>query len=277
MKIQSSLLLTGLLLPGIAGAQQVKKNSHEKTFNMENNKAIVTALYNESLNKRNMHLLSGFISDDYIGVPGTKGVEGFETPIAALIKAFPDIHWKLITVMGEGNKVVARWKWEGTQTGQYRNIPATGKTITNDGMAIYELKDGKIVGADVQIDRLGFLQTLGVLPADIVPPSKEAVQFIDKFLVPANAIAEFKKRTEINRRFIKTLPGFIEDAGYEYTDEKGNLICVTVAKWASKDALAKAKEAVQAAYREQGFNPAEMFSRLGITADRGIYTSMDVK
>jgi len=279
MNIRTSVLLAGLLFPGIVTAQQVSNNNHNKTFNMENNKAIVKALYDESLNKKNMQLLSHYISDEYTGVGGVKGAAGFEAPLTSLIAAFPDIHWKLITVIGEGNKVVARWKWTGTQTGEYRNIPATGKNITNDGMAVYELKDGKIIGSDVQIDRLGFLQTLDVLPAEITPQQspKEMVQFIDKFLVPAHGIAEFKQRTAINRHFIKTLPGFIEDAAYEHTDEKGNLICVTVAKWASKEALANAKETVQALYREQGFNPAEMFSRLGIVADRGVYTSMDVK
>ncbi|MBS0030979.1 ester cyclase [Chitinophaga sp. 22321] len=280
MNIRTSVLLAGLLLPGIAGAQQANKNNHDKIVNMENNKAIVKALYDESLNKRNMQLLSNYISDEYIGAGGVKGAAGFEAPLTSLIAAFPDIHWELITVVGEGSQVVARWKWTGTQTGLYRNIPATGKNIVNDGMAVYELKEGKIIGSDVQIDRLGFLQALDVLPAEVpLPqqPSKETVQFIDKFLVPADGIAEFKQRTAINRQFIKTLPGFIEDAAYEYTDEKGNLICVTVAKWASKEALAKAKESVQALYREQGFNPAEMFSRLGIAADRGVYTSMDVK
>lgn len=277
--IAFTLLLTGLLSAGTAGAQQANKNNHDKIINMKNNKTIVQELYDESLNKKNMRALSDYISEDYIGVEGGKGVAGFETPVAGLIKAFPDIQWKLTTLVEEGNKVVAKWRWYGTQTGQFRNIPASGKAITNDGIAVYELKNGKIIGADVLTDRLGFLQTLNVLPADIAPAvkPKAAVQFIDKFLVPPSAIAAFKKRTDINRHFIKTLPGFIEDAAYEYTDDNGNLICVTVAQWESKEALAKAKEKVQALYKEQGFNPAEMFNRLGIVADRGTYTAVDAQ
>ena len=41
--------------------------------------------------------------------------------------------------------------------------------------------------------------------------------------------------------------------------------------WESADAVKKAKEAVQAEYKRQGFNPSEMVERLNITMERGIY------
>jgi hypothetical protein len=100
------------------------------------------------------------------------------------------------------------------------------------------------------------------------------VQFIDKFIVPAAAKQAFYERMTINRNFIKTLPGFIRDAAYERTDEEGNLICITIAVWANAEALNKAKEAVQAEYKKQGFNPAEMFKQLHIVIDRGVYNEI---
>ena len=141
------------------------------------------------------------------------------------------------------------------------------------------MKDGKVTATQIQTDRFSFLQQLDVLPADIAVlqrrQSKDRVSFIDKFLVPAAARQEFYERMNINRSFIKNLPGFIEDAAYEYTDAHGNLICVTVALWESGEALAKAKEAVQAEYRKQGFDAAEMLRRLNIVVDRGIYTPVE--
>ncbi|PSL43856.1 antibiotic biosynthesis monooxygenase [Chitinophaga niastensis] len=95
--------------------------------------------------------------------------------------------------------------------------------------------------------------------------------FIDKFLVPGKAKQEFKERVSINRNLIKNITGFIEDAAYERTDEHGNLVYVTTAVWESEAALKKAKEIVQAEYKQQGFNLVEMFERLNITMDRGIY------
>ena len=44
-----------------------------------------------------------------------------------------------------------------------------------------------------------------------------------------------------------------------------------------KAALDKAKEQVQAAYRQEGFDPAAMFQRLHIVADRGIYTELEAQ
>lgn len=101
--------------------------------------------------------------------------------------------------------------------------------------------------------------------------SATEVSFIDKFIVPEKGVTEFLDRVAVNRKFIKDLPGFIRDNAYERTDEYRNLIFITIAIWESQEAVKNAKEAVQAEYLRQGFSPEEMFQRLGITMDRGIY------
>lgn len=240
---------------------------------MEKNKAIIQDLYENVMNKKDMSLLPVIVSEEYTGPEGSKGVAGFTAPIAPLIAAFPDIQWKISSLVCDGDKVVAKWTWYGTQTGTYRNIPATGKAIHINGIAIYELKNGKIIAGEVQTDRLGFLTALGVLPADIATaPVNEQVQFIDKFLVPSAGIAAFKQRVAVNRQFIKTLPGFISDAAYEHFDEQGNLVFITIAQWENKAAVASAREQVQAEYKRSGFDMPAMMKRLGISMDRGLYT-----
>jgi heme-degrading monooxygenase HmoA len=97
--------------------------------------------------------------------------------------------------------------------------------------------------------------------------------FIDRFIVPQNSKPEFIERMNINRNFIKTLPGFIEDKVYERIDDQGNLICVTVAVWASEEAIKSAREIVQAEYKKEGFNLPAMLERLNISmVERGVYT-----
>lgn len=95
--------------------------------------------------------------------------------------------------------------------------------------------------------------------------------FIDKFIVPEKSKQEFLERVNINRNFIKNLNGFIKDEAYERIDEHGNFIFITIAVWENEAVLKKAKEAVQAEYKKEGFNIAEMFARLKITMDRNIY------
>jgi heme-degrading monooxygenase HmoA len=95
--------------------------------------------------------------------------------------------------------------------------------------------------------------------------------FIDQFIVPEKSKQEFLKRVSINRNFIKHLSGFIKDEAYERTDENGNSIYITIAVWENETAVKKAKKSVQDAYKKEGFDIAEMLSRLNITLDRNIY------
>ena len=275
-----AMLIIMLMIPGYINAQALNNNK-KKEINMntnQQNKDVVQKAFEQGLNKRNFELLKECIADDFTGVQGKKGAAAFYEPILILIKSFPDIQWKVDENIAEDDKVVIHWKWQGTQTAPFNNV-ATGKTVTNEGRAAFTIKDGKIISAQVLTDRLGFLQALDVLPTDVnVLYNKKAhngqVNFIDKFFVPAAAITAFRERVQINRNFIKKLPGLIEDAVYEYTDSDGNLNCVTVALWQNQDAVNKAKEAVQAEYKKEGFDAPAMFKRLGITLDRGIYTQI---
>lgn len=95
--------------------------------------------------------------------------------------------------------------------------------------------------------------------------------FIDRFFVPLTSKPAFLERMAINRNFIKTLPGFIEDTVYERLDDQGNLIVVTVAAWANEEAIKKAKEAVQAFYKKEAFDMQGFLKGLNITIDRGVY------
>lgn len=247
---------------------------------IQKNKEVIGKLYEEVLNKRNTKLLNELVSENYVSINGKKGPAAFEEPVAPLLRAFPDAQWKIEEMIAEGDKVIVKQKLQGTHTGPFQHFVPTGKVITTDGIAIYELKDGKVISSQVNTDRLGFLQQLEALPTDLTQLSnkragKDQVQFIDKFFIPAAAKKEFYERMRINRDFIKKLPGFIEDAAYEYTDNDGNLVCITVALWENREALNKAKEAVQAEYKKQGFDAADMFRRLNITADRGVYTEVE--
>lgn len=275
-------LVAALLLAAVQGAAQGKANHNEKTktttmmSSIQNNKAVIRKIYEEALNKRNIALLQQLISEEYTGIDGSRGAAGFQGPVLGVIKAFPDAQWHIEELLGEDDRVMIRWRIEGTHQAPFQNVPPTGNRISVAGMGIYQLKEGKVTATVIQTDRFSFLQQLDVLPADITAlqrkRSKDRVSFIDKFKIPLAAKHEFYERMNMNRSFIKNLPGFIEDAAYEYTDADGNLICVTVALWESYEALTKARESVQAEYTRQGFDGAEMLKRLNIVADRGIYT-----
>lgn len=137
------------------------------TNTAQQNKELVKKVYDKCLNKRNFDLLNGLISEEYVGLSGKKGAAGFQEPMHALIKGFPDAQWVLTNLIAEDDKVFASWKVEGTHTNTFNNIPATNKKISSEGMGILTLKDGKVISTHVLTDRFGFMQALDVLPADI--------------------------------------------------------------------------------------------------------------
>jgi len=99
------------------------------------------------------------------------------------------------------------------------------------------------------------------------------VVLIDRFVVPTAAKSEFLERANINRQFIKSLPGFVGDNAYEETTETESHI-VTVAVWASEEAFQNARASVADYYKKQGFDVSALVKRLHIQMERGTYKRM---
>lgn len=161
---------------------QVKNKSITKStkkLKMDNqiqdrNKATICKLYENILNTGKLDMLNQIISEEYIGVRGEKGAPGFAETVNSIRLGFPDIKWTVEDLIADGNKVVIRWTWKGTNTGSFRGFPASNKQVTDNAIAIYEFSEDKVISAWIQSDRLGFLQQIGVISADaITPPIKK--------------------------------------------------------------------------------------------------------
>jgi steroid delta-isomerase-like uncharacterized protein len=167
-----SLTLAAGLMPCFAQAQGNKQNNVKEVTMSDNerNKEAVRQLFEEVINKGRTELLKDLVADDYIGARGEKGAAGYQATTAGLITAFPDIHYRLEELVSADDKVAVRWVWTGTHkatfVGPVTTIPATGIFVSNEGMAIYEFRNGKVASVRLQTDRLGFLQQLGIVPAN---------------------------------------------------------------------------------------------------------------
>jgi len=125
------------------------------------NRAMVRHLYEACINQGRLDLLNEIIGEDYVGPAGDRGPAGFSATLADLRDAFPDITFTIEDVVAEPHKVAVRWRWQATHAGQFRTFAATGRAVTNTGIAIYEVRDGRIVRAWLETDRLGALQQIG--------------------------------------------------------------------------------------------------------------------
>jgi len=67
-------------------------------------------------------------------------------------------------LLADGDKVVARVNYRGTQQGAFSAISSTGKPITVMGINIFRIVNDRIVEHWGLVDRLSALQQLGIIP-----------------------------------------------------------------------------------------------------------------
>lgn len=125
------------------------------------NKQVIVSLYEECINTGALERLDQLIAPDYVGPQGEQGPDGFRNTIRGLRAGIPDIRFTLDEVLAEGDGVAVRWTWRGTHSGVLREFAPSHKAVSNGGIALYHLKQGKIVRAALQTDRLGLLQQIG--------------------------------------------------------------------------------------------------------------------
>ena len=101
------------------------------------------------------------------------------------------------------------------------------------------------------------------------------VIFIDTFTIPKQSKEAFITRMTINRKLIKTMPGFIEDHAYEKSTGDSKFNYITVAIWESEEAVIIAKKAVSEQYKKENFNLVEFINQNQITLERAMYRDME--
>jgi predicted ester cyclase len=271
-RVKTGFIILSILLAGRALAQN--KSNTQKTTNMEN-KETLKKLYEEILNKHRFELLDNIIAADYKNKTQQSGPAAFLADIQVLLTAFPDGKWKVVDMIAEDSRVVVVQEFSGTQSGRFQFIEPTGRNTITPGIIIYDFKNGKVTGSNVQTNQLKFFQDLGLLPMDITRLAKKQpngqMALIDKIVIPQAAVAEVMQQIHKINQFIAGLPGLVSQEAFEQVDAEGNHTLVTTAIWESKAALAHARELVQAEFQRTNLNPQEFFTRLQVKMERSVY------
>ena len=135
-------------------------------MSVEDNKAIVRRYWYDLWNDKKGEVMNEIASDALV-LHFPKGQahqppslrKWFETALVA----FPNVHFTLHDEIAEGDKVVSRWSYVATNTGEFLGRPATQRQVTDQGIDIFRIANGKIVEMWVAQDSLGLLHELGVL------------------------------------------------------------------------------------------------------------------
>jgi steroid delta-isomerase-like uncharacterized protein len=136
----------------------------------EQNKQIARQMVEEIFNKGDMSAVDKFLAPDFIerevlppGVPG--GREGVKALTSMFRGAFPDFKATVDDIICEGDKMVIRQTWSGTQKGEFMGIPPSGKKVSIEVIDIVRMVDGKFVEHWGLLDNMGLMQQIGAIPA----------------------------------------------------------------------------------------------------------------
>ena len=94
-----------------------------------------------------------------------RGVEGLKQFVSMIRSAIPDLHITLEDDIAEGDKVVSRWRAQGTHQGELMGIAPTGNQVMITGITIHRIEEGKIVEEWENWDALGLMQQIGAVPS----------------------------------------------------------------------------------------------------------------
>ena len=132
----------------------------------EANKQLYRNYVEEMWNKRNPSAADRFLAADFIEhnanlPPGLAGRKQFVTSVLA---GFSDYHGEIQDIVAEGNKVVARVQWTGTQDGPFQGRPATGNKLRFSTADFFRVENGKLAEHWDVVDGLSRAIGLGLIP-----------------------------------------------------------------------------------------------------------------
>ncbi|WP_250038277.1 ester cyclase [Paractinoplanes maris] len=111
-------------------------------------RADLIALYERYLDCCNQHRyedLGEFVSEQVTGSGPVDGLAAYIDGVKAVCTAFPDYRWEWRHRVVEGDTIAVRLIGQGTHTGTFSGIAATGRRITTQELVMYRFADGKIV------------------------------------------------------------------------------------------------------------------------------------
>lgn len=125
------------------------------------------AAIDEGCKAGNADMLDEFLAPDFVehdpfpGIPPTR--DGWKQIFEGFVAGAPG-HHVVEEVVADGDMVAARITAYGRHDGELFGIPATGRDIEVSGMAMWRIRDGRIVEHWHETDQLGLMRQLGVVP-----------------------------------------------------------------------------------------------------------------
>lgn len=128
-------------------------------------RAVVERFSEEIVNKGNFDVLADLVDEDVRFETGLAGIspgrDGVQQVFSGLHKGFSNVACGIQQLVVEGDFVAERFTFSGTHTGEFRGVAPTKKFVRMNGMAFFQVFDGKIVARWGVEDHLEMMRQLG--------------------------------------------------------------------------------------------------------------------
>ena len=142
----------------------------------EHNKAITRAVMERAFNQGDLSIFDEVSAPDGVDHQeplGTPFIPHLKEVVGALRTAFPDLHFEIHDMLGEGDIVAFRSTMTGTHMGLFtlgpRPLPATGRKISVPHMHFVRIINGKTTDLWHLWNIPMMMQQLGAMPAQQQP------------------------------------------------------------------------------------------------------------
>ena len=141
----------------------------------------------EVMNDKNVDAIDQYFSDDYvehntIESEPIHGLDEIKRTYDQMLTACPDMTVTIEDAITQGDTVAVRYVSRGTHLAEFMGIPPTENEVEIRGKDWYRFEDGEIVEGWVQIDALGLMQQLEVLPDEPSGPVGMITHFLKQLL-----------------------------------------------------------------------------------------------
>jgi len=123
------------------------KNEH-----IEANQTVVRRLY-DYINENRKEGFAGIVAPSYLDHSNNnRGPDGMIAAAANLHQAYDELRIEITEIVGQGDLVAVQWRETGRHVGRFFNLKPTGQPFEASGLALYRVRDGKIVESWMAID-----------------------------------------------------------------------------------------------------------------------------
>jgi steroid delta-isomerase-like uncharacterized protein len=153
------------------GRQVLSRRGEKVSVWASENKATVRRVFDEVFNQGNLSVVDELFAPDYVlHDPGIlrgelRGLEALKEQWVSMLRtAFPDLRIVIDDQVAEGDKVASRYTGTGTHQGELRGFPPTNNRLEVTGTITSRFAEGQIVEEWNNIDSMGMMQQLGIVP-----------------------------------------------------------------------------------------------------------------